>query len=249
MDHPHPPIGAEPSPDTTRRYSRLAGVVGLAFLVLTLPDLNPPFYEDASSTRILDWVHAHHTALYVEGQRTGVMMVMIVVLLGVLLWRTGLRGPVRHGVWALLGASMAIDMVWAGAYYGLAFADAHDVGDSGVLALASLTEQMTFTDGFLWGIAVLIVSVATLATRTLPAPVSWLGILTGAVHVLGVGVQIAVTGTTEGFTGPLSVITLVFWLLATSLSLLVRPGGATGETHGHPAVTRPTRAGNTPTAP
>jgi hypothetical protein len=124
---------------------------------------------------------------------------------------------------------MAIDMVWAGAYYGLAFADKNDVGDSGVLALASLTEQMTFTDGFLWGIAVLVVSLATLRARSLPAPVAWLGVLTGVVHVLGVGVQIAVTQTTEGFTGPLSVITLIFWLLATALTLVIRPGAPGGE--------------------
>ena len=220
MDHNHP--------DTVRRYSRLAGVVGLVFLVLTIPDLNPPFYEDASSTEMLSWVHRHHTSLYVEGQRTGIMMVLIVVFLGTLLWRSGLRGPVRSGVWALLGASMAIDMVWAGAYYGLAFADKNDVGDSGVLALASLTEQMTFTDGFLWGIAVLVISVATLRTRSLPTPIAWLGVLTGAVHVLGVGVQIAVTQTTEGFTGPLSVVTLMFWVLAAALSLVIRPG-APGE--------------------
>jgi hypothetical protein len=208
---------------TVRRVSRLGGVIGLVFLVLVIPDNNPPFYEDVSNSKILSWVHAHQTALYVEGQRTGLMMVLIVAFLGILLWRTNLPAPLRSGVWALLGASMAIDMAWAGAYYGLAFADHNDIGDSGVLALASITEQMTFTDGFLWGIAVLVISLATLRTRILPAPVSWLGILTGLVHVFGVGVQIAVTHTTEGVSGPLSALTLFFWVLAASLSLTIRP--------------------------
>ena len=54
--------------------------------------------------------------------------------------------------------------------------------------IASLTEQMTFTDGFLWGIAVLVArSIAALRTRTLPASLAWLGIVTAAAKILGVG--------------------------------------------------------------
>ena len=147
---------------TTRRVSRATGAAGLAFLVLAFLSQNPPFYSDAGNGSILHWVQAHPTALYVEGARTAYMMILMVGFLAALVWRTGLRGTLRSGVWALLGASLAIDMVWSGVYYALAYAGQHDIGDSGVLALAYLTEQLTFTDGLLWGIAVLIICVAGL---------------------------------------------------------------------------------------
>jgi hypothetical protein len=199
-------------------------VVGLAVVALAFTSQNPPFYRDVSNVEMLTWVHTHPTALYVEGVRTGYMMVLMVGFLATLLWRTALRDPLRSAVWALLGASMAIDMVWAGVYYALAYAGQHAIGDSGVLALAGLTEQMTFTDGFLWGIAVLIISVAALRTRVLPAPVAWLGVVTAVVKVVEPLAQLAMTHTSEGVTGPLGTVLLVFWMLATSLTLLIRPG-------------------------
>lgn len=208
---------------TLGRASRSAGLVGLVFLVLAVLSNNPPFYSDASNARMLHWVQAHPTALYVEGVRTAVMMVLMVGFLAVLMWRTGLRDPLRSGVWALLGASMAIDMVWAGVYYALAYSGQHEIGDTGVLTLATLAEQMTFTDGFLWGIAVLVVAIAALRARTLPAPVAWLGVVTAVVHVVGVPVQVAWTHDTEGLSGPLSAVTLLFWVLAVSLTLIIRP--------------------------
>lgn len=209
---------------THRRISRAAGVTGLAFLVLVfLGSQNPPFYSDAGNGTILHWVQAHPTGLYVEGVRTAYMMILMVGFLGALVWRSGLRGPVRSGVWALLGASLAIDMVWSGAYYALAYAGQHDIGDSGVLALAYLTEQLTFTDGLLWGIAVLLISWAGLRGRSLPAPVAWLGVVTGVVKLAGPAVQVALNHTSVGLTGPLGTVLLVFWMLAAALTLLIRP--------------------------
>ena len=229
------------NPQDLRRVSRIAGVTGLVFVVLAFLSRNPPFYSDAASTKILSWVHDHQTALYVEGQRTALMMVLMAGFLGTLMWRTGLRDPLRSFVWALLGAGMAIDLVWSGVYYGLAFAVHHQVGSSGVLALASLTEQMTFTDGFLWGIAVLVVSIAALRTRTLPASLAWLGIVTAAAKILGVGAQIALTHTTEGISGPLGTLLLMFWMLAVSLSLVIRPltSRAAADAAATQQVTRP----------
>ena len=230
-------------PDTVTRVSRYAGLVGLVFLVFAFLSQNPPFYSDASNSKMLSWVHAHPTALYVEGVRTGTMMVLMVAFLATLMWRTGLRDPLRSGVWALLGASTAIDMVWMGIYDALAFAAQHGIGDSAVLALATLTEQMTFTDGFLWGIAVLIICAAALRTRTLPAPVAWLGVVTGVFKVLEPALQVAVNKTSEGFTGPLGTVLLVFWVLAASLTLVIRPGSARADVD--VAETRLQGAGNT----
>lgn len=231
------------NPDTVRRASRYAGVVGLVFLVLAFLSQNPPFYSDASNAKMLSWVHAHPTALYVEGARTAYMMVFMAGFLAVLMWRTGLRDPFRSAVWALLGASMAIDMVWMGVYDALAFGSQHGIGDSGVLALSTLAEQMTFTDGFLWGIAVLVVCVAALRTRTLPAPVAWLGVVTAVFKVLEPAAQVAINKTSEGITGPLGTVLLVFWVLAASLTLVIRPGLARADVD--VAETQLQGAGNT----
>jgi hypothetical protein len=209
--------------DVLKRTSRAAGLVGIVFLVLAFLSQNPPFYSDAASDTMLGWVHAHPSALYVEGVRTAYMMILMVGFLAVLTWRTGLRGPLRSGVWALLGASLAIDMVWSGVYYALAYAGQHHVGDSGVLALAYLTEQLTFTDGLLWGIAVLIICVAGLRGRTMAGPVASLGIVTAVAKVVGPAVQVVLTHTSEGVTGPVGTALLVFWMLAISVTLLVRP--------------------------
>jgi len=211
-------------PETARRISRLAGVTGLVFLVMAFMSQNPPFYSDAGNAKILSWVHAHPTALYVEGVRTGVMMVLMVGFLAVLMWRAGVRDPLRSWVWSLLGASMAIDRVWTGLYYALAYADQHAIGDSGVLALATVTEQLTFTDGFLLGFAILVVSVAALRAHSMPAPVAWLGVVLAVAKVVGPPLQVALNQTSEGVTGPVGTVLLVFWVLAASLTLLVRPG-------------------------
>lgn len=234
MDHTNPAV--------VRRVSRLAGVIGLVFIVLAFLSRNPPFYTDAANTTILAWVHAHQTVLYVEGQRTALMMVLMAAFLGTLMWRTGLPDPLRSGLWALLGAGMAIDLVWSGVYYGLAFAAHHAIGPSGVLALAALTEQMTFTDGFLWGIAVLVICIAALRTRTLPAPLAWLGIVTAAVKILGIGAQIALSHTTEGISGPLGTALLMFWMLAVSLTLVIRPASA--KAAADPAATQLQESGH-----
>ena len=211
-----------------KQVSRWAGVAGLAFLVLVFLGNNPPFFSDASNGRMLGWVNAHPTALYVEGVRTAYMMILMAGFLATLMWLTGVAGLLRSAVWALLGASMAIDMVWSGVYYALGDGAEHHIGDAGVLALSTLTEQLTFTDGVLWGIAVLLISLVALRGRSLPAPLGWLGVVTGVVKVIGPAVQVVLTGTSEGVTGPVGTVLLVFWLLAISLALLVRPLRARG---------------------
>jgi hypothetical protein len=230
-------------PETARRISRLAGVTGLVFLVMAFMSQNPPFYSDAGNAKMLGWVHAHHTALYVEGVRTSVMMVLMVGFLAVLMWRAGVRDPLRSWIWSLLGASMAIDMVWTSLYYALAYADQHHIGDSGVLALATVTEQATFTDGFLLGFAIVVVCAAALRARTMPAPVAWLGVVLGVVKVVGPPLQVALNHTSEGITGPVGTVLLVFWVLAASLTLLIRPGAPRAGVD--TAETRLQTAGNT----
>jgi hypothetical protein len=211
---------------TYRRTSRAAGVIGLALLALVVIQTGGPFFTDASRAEIVGWVRRHPTALYLEGLRTWVMILLVAAFIATLLWRTGRRGLAVPVVYAFLTANLAVDMVWAGTYYGLARAGQMHAPGGGLLTLFAVVQELTFTDGIWFGAALLVVSVLALRTRTLPRPIAWLGVLCALVHVLGLPVQVALTGTVEGVSGPVSAVSFVFWVLATTVTLLVRPGRA-----------------------
>lgn len=211
---------------TYRRTSRITGVIGLGLLALVFVQTGGPFFTDASDTEIVDWVRHHPTALYVEGLRTWLMILLVAGFIAALLWRTGRRGLAVPVVYGFLTANLAVDMVWAGTYYGLARAGQMHASDGGLLTLFAVVQELTFTDGVWFGAALLVVSVLAVRTGTLPRPIAWLGVVCAVVHLLGVPVQLALTGTVEGITGPLSAATFAFWLLATTVTLLVRPGSA-----------------------
>ena len=211
---------------TYRRTSRTAGVIGLALLALVFVQTGGPFFTDASHGEIVGWVRRHPTALYLEGLRTWVMILLVAAFIATLLWRTGRRGLAVPVVYGFLTANLAVDMVWAGAYYGLARAGQMHAPSGGLLTLFAVVQELTFTDGIWFGAALLVVSVLALRTRALPRPIAWLGVLCALVHVLGLPVQLALTGTVEGVSGPVSAVSFVFWVLATTVTLLVRPGRA-----------------------
>jgi hypothetical protein len=213
---------------TTRNHyrlvSRIGGAAGLVLLVLLVPASGGPFFTNASNAEIVGWVRGNPTALYVEGLRTWLTVLMVAGFIVTLLWRTRGRGLVVTVVCGLLAANLAIDMLWGGVYYALAKVGQMHAPDAGVLALFALAQELTFTDGVWFGLALLVVSVLALRARTLPRPIAWLGVVCALVHVLGVPVQLLLTGTVEGVTGPVSVVAFLVWLLATALSLLIRPG-------------------------
>lgn len=222
---------------TYRRLSRGAGLLGLLVLTINIPDQGP-FFSDDSPAQIARWVQTHPTALYVEGLTTGLTMLLVAGLLGVLMWRTGRRGWPAGVVGLLLAANVGVDMVWGGAYYTLAKAGQMHVGDSGILSLFYLAQELTFTDGFLFGIAMVVIFLTVLRTRTLPVPLAWLGLLVGAFHVVATPLQVAISHTVEGATGPASAVLFLVWLLATSLALLISPGRAPRAADGFQAVGR-----------
>src|SRR3954453_13962303 len=150
------------------RLSRLGGLVGLVLLVVAIPGGgDSPFFTDASHSEIVSWVHRHPTALYVEGLRTPLTMLLVATLTGFLLWRTGRGGTVRLIVVGLLAANLAVDLIWMGFYFALAKAGQMDAPDASVLALFAAAQELTFTDGIAFGIALLIVSWLALRTRSL----------------------------------------------------------------------------------
>ena len=198
-------------------------MLGLAVVVTAFPGGNDPMFTDATNAEIVRWVHHHATGIYVQGFVEALCMLLNAALLGILLWRAGVRGWARQLGWMMIGVSLAIDMVSTAGLYTLAKLGHRGAPDGVLLGTFSFVEQITFTDGITWGVVIMVVVLASRRARTLPRPVVWLGLLAVAVHLLGVPVQLVLNGTVEGVTGPLSMVTFLLWTLTVSLGLLVRP--------------------------
>jgi hypothetical protein len=221
---PPPVTPAAADPARFRRVSRIAGVIGLGVLVTAFPAGNDPMFTDASNAEILTWVHHHVTGIYVQGFQNAVCMLLNAALLGILLWRSGVRGWARQVGWMMIGTSLAIDMVNTGASYTLAKLADRGAPDGALLAMFSFIEQATFTDGITWGVVILVAAVASLRAGTLPRAVAWVGLVAVVVHLLGQPVQLLLNGTVQGITGPVSMVCFLLWMLSVTLALLIRPG-------------------------
>ena len=210
--------------DRDAQLTRLAGLGGLAFIVMAFAGtLGGPFFSDDTTKQIVAWVQAHPTALAVNGLEIGLQICLMAGVLGRLVWLSGDRGALRT---IALGAIVAdVGVIWAevGTYFGLADAGQRGGGDAAVMALFSLVRQMTFADGFLFGISAAVASVLCLRSSALPRTVAWLGVLLGVFKVIMLPLQLALSGTPDGVTGPISTVLLLVWLLATSVTLAVRP--------------------------
>ncbi|MGN6129149.1 MAG: hypothetical protein ACTHOK_02295 [Nocardioidaceae bacterium] len=217
------------SPDTTWEESRpalrgrLAGAAGLLFVAVGVVSMGGKFFDPLSDAQIVEWVHRTTPAIAVEGFCEGLGAVLIAYLVLHLLWATRARGPLAMVTALSTAALVAVDWVSAGVYFGLAEAGRHPGATDGIVALFRLTKMTTFTDGFASGIGVLTVSLLALRARSLPAPVAWLGVVTGVYHLVELPLQLSWTHTVDGPTGPIGVVFFVLWVLATSAVLLVRP--------------------------
>jgi hypothetical protein len=211
-------------PDRTSiQLNRLTGLGGLAFIATAFVTLGGELFSDDTPKQVVAWVQAHPTQIAVNGLQVGLQMCVMALVLGRLVWLSGDRGGLRT---IALGAIVAdVGVAWAevGAYFGLADAGQRGGGDGAVMALFSLVRQMTFCDGFLFGVSAAVASVLCLRASVLPRTVAWLGVLLGVFKVVELPVQLAATGTPDGATGPVGTVLLLVWLLATSVTLLVRP--------------------------
>lgn len=205
--------------------ARTAGVLGIAIVVMSfLPGgIGGPLFEKVSTAQILDWVKNNGASITIEGFEGAVQGSVMALVIFALVFITRGRGLLATVATASAAAFMAIDWVHAAVYFGLADAGQRSQADAGVVALFSLTKQMTFADGFVFGLAVVAVSFIAMQTRTLPAPLVWLGLVVGGFHLVSLPIQIAISGTVSGPTGPISVVLALLWVLATSAILLIRP--------------------------
>jgi hypothetical protein len=207
--------------------ARLAGVGGVLFVVATLlpGGLGGPFFDDTLTTPgLLSWVKGHVNGLPAQGFLSAVSSTLAVLVLVAFLSIARGRGLAARIATVSLGGMLAIEWMDAALSFALADAAGRESSDAGVVALFSLAKSMTFVDGFAFGMAVVVISALALRARTLPAPVCWLGLVTGVVHLVSLPVQFALNSRPDGVTGPVSVVLVLVWFLAASIVLLVRPG-------------------------
>ena len=159
--------------------SRLAGIGGILFVVTAFLGLGGPYFDDPSNEEILSWVRANPVGLCVQGLQIGVGLTLIAALIAQLVLRSGRRGPLAIVAIATIAADLAVDWVSAAVNFALADSGKRAGADDAVLALFSLAKEMTFADGFLFGLAVTAVSALSLRARSLPAPLAWLGVGVG----------------------------------------------------------------------
>jgi hypothetical protein len=206
--------------------ARITGAAGIVFVVASfLPgSLGGPQFDDTLTTPgLLSWVHAGVGTLPVQGFVSAVQSTLMILILVALSALCRTRGLATRVVTVALGGMLAVEWVDAAVSFALADAARRASSDSGIVALFSLSKTMTFADGFVFGLALLVISLAALRSRALPAPVGWLGVLCAAVHLVGLPVQFAVNARPDGITGPISVAVLMVWALTVSLVLLIRP--------------------------
>jgi len=205
--------------------ARIAGVLGIAIVVIALMPggLGGPLFENISTPQLIDWVKHNGASITLDGFVGGVQATAMALIFFVLVVITRGRGLLATIAAGSAAAFMAIDWVGAGVYFGLADAGKRSGADAGIVALFSLTKEMTFTDGFVFGVALVAISVLALQSRTLPAPLAWLGLLVGGFHLVALPIQIAINGSASGVTGPISVVLFLLWILSMSAILLIKP--------------------------
>jgi hypothetical protein len=213
-----------------RTTTRLAGVGGILFVALSFVSGGGPFFDDISNARAVQWVQDHHDRILAQGLAIGFQTTLVAALVGVLLHRTGRRSPAVVAGIVALGALVAVDWVSAVCSFALADVGQRSDADQAILALFSVSKDMTYADGYVAGVAFLVASVLALRTRTLPTPIAVLGIAVGLWHLVEQPLQVALTRTPEGPTGPIGVVGGVLWILATSLVLIARPAATPAPT-------------------
>lgn len=205
---------------------RLADAAGAAFVVLALApgSLGGPQYGTSMSTpQILTWVSQHTGGFPVAGYIGALSASVLAVFVLLLLTAACGRGLLKSVAVSSVGALMAIDWVAAGIYYALADVAGRQQATGGVVALFSLTRAMTYTDGFVTGLAVLALSLLQFRPRALPRPLTWLGVLVGAYYIVSDPIQLAINHSPAGATGPIGVILFLVWVLAVAAVMLVKP--------------------------
>jgi hypothetical protein len=210
----------------TALLGRLAGIAGVVFVVLALApgSLGGPEYGSSMSTpQILAWITQHSGNFAVTGFIGGLSASVLALFVLLLLAVARGRGLLASIVVSSAGALMAIDWVGTGIYYALADAAGRQQASGGIVALFSLNASMTYVDGFVAGLAILALSLLQLGPQALPRPLIWLGVLVGVFQIASGPVQLAISHSPAGATGPIGVVLVLVWILAVAAVMLIKP--------------------------
>jgi hypothetical protein len=215
--------------------SRIAAAFALAVLVGTnlyfglhiAPPLGPP---EPSAQQLVTWTAAHQQQLLFQFVPAYVAL-LYAILVALLVHLTGGRGVLASLAYIGAGVNLAVTLVGFGLFFGLWTYIQRGGSDDGVVALSTIAPTFTHSQLMAVGLAIGCIALLGLRSRAWPAWLSWLGLVTGAEHVL---TYIAFASfpdfstTTAAFTfgglARVSDIVLEFlWLIATPVVLLVRP--------------------------
>jgi hypothetical protein len=205
---------------------RLAGVAGAVFVVLALApgSLGGPAYGSSTSTpQILAWVTQHNGSFLVTGFIGGLSASVFALFVLLLLAVARGRGLLSSIVVSAVGALMAIDWIGTGIYYALADEAGRQQATGGIVALFSLNASMTYVDGFVAGLAILALSLLQLGPHALPRPLIWLGAVVGVYEIVSGPIQLAISHSPAGATGPVGIVLLLVWILAVTAVMVIRP--------------------------
>jgi hypothetical protein len=211
-------------PEHRPLIGRLAGLAAIAFFIpALLPGDSSKFFSTISSQQIVEWAASNGRGISFQafGEAFGASVFALFIVL--LVVHVGGRGIPATLSYISAGAMMAVN--WTGASIQFALADAAQRAgsDSGVVALFSLTKTMALSDGYFVAIPAVAVSVVALRSRALPAPICWLGLVGGGYHFVEIPIQLALTGTATGVTGPIGVVIGLIWLVVIGVTLLIKP--------------------------
>ncbi len=214
---------------------RLAGGFWLAGLVPGFVDpggVHNKLFANLSTPQIVDWAAHNQTGISVSafvGTFQWALWAIAAVLTISLLRGRGIVAAIGY-----ISVASGIATTWVTAVIMFALAEAAQQAgsDAGVFALFKLAHNTSSIDGFSFAGMVAAISALIWSTRLLPTPLAWLGGL-GALYHAGVGlvVQLLLTGTLYGITGPVSLLFSIPWILAIGITLIVKPVWAPRSRH------------------
>ncbi len=197
---------------------RLAGLAAIAFfLPALLPSDGSKFFSNLSSQQIVDWAAQNGRAISIQAFGQGFGSTVFALFIVLLVVHIRGRGILATLAYISAGAMMAVNWTGASVQYALADSAQRAASDSGVVALFSLAKTMALSDGYFVAIPAVAVSVLALRSRSLPALICWLGVVVGGY------IQLALTGTATGVTGPIGVGIGLLWLLVVGVTLVIKP--------------------------
>ena len=204
---------------------RLAGLAGIAFFIgpLLVGSLGSTFFSTLSSQQIVDWAAENGRAISIGAFVQGFGATVFALFIVLLVVHVRGRGILATLAYISAAAMMAVNWATTGMLYALVDAAQRSGAEAGVVALFSLGKTMAFADSYFVAISATSVSILALRSRAMPPPICWLGVVAGGYHFVETPIQLALTGTAGGVTGPIGAGLGLLWILVVGVILVIKP--------------------------